>query len=434
MKRTKISEVKKGENVILEGFIHSLRKQSNIIFVELRDVSGTIQIVVPKESNAFKQKENFKVESIIVVEGVAKESRSNIYSIEVEASEIRILSSFEERLPIQVNEKGENEAELEQRMNYRWLDLRKPEKQLIFKVWTEMESTFVNYLSENGFIRIHSPKLLGAPSESGAELFELEYFGRKAYLAQSPQFYKQMAMSAGFEKVFEIGPVFRANPSFTVRHDTEFTGYDFEFSYIESHYDVMELQEKLLIAMIRAVKEKYGKEIKEYYGRELSVPSHNFPKVSMQEAKEILKSLGVKSEKEGDLSPEEERELCKHMNEKTGHEFVFVTEYPYEVRPFYHMKSEENPKLTKSYDLLWNGHEITTGAQREHRYEVLVEQAKEKGVGLESINFYLDFFKFGCPPHGGCGMGPTRMLMKIFNIQNVREVTFLYRGPKRLTP
>jgi aspartyl-tRNA synthetase len=286
----------------------------------------------------------------------------------------------------------------------------------------------------NNYIEIHSPKLIGAPSESGAEVFEVKYFERKAYLAQSPQFYKQMAMAAGFEKVFEVGPVFRAEPSFTSRHATEFTGYDAEISYIQSHYDVMAEEENIIVHALQKVKKEYGKEIAKTFGREVVVPATPFPKISMKKAKEILAGLKVSSEKAGDLSPEEERKICEYVKEKEGHEFVFVTEYPVAIRPFYHMHDEKDPSLTKSFDLLWNGIEVTTGAQREHRYDVLVAQAKEKGMKLNTIQFYLNFFKYGCPPHGGYGMGPNRMLMKLLGIENVREAMFMYRGVKRLEP
>ena len=275
---------------------------------------------------------------------------------------------------------------------------------------------------------------MSTPSESGAELFEVKYFERKAYLAQSPQFYKQMAMASGFEKVFEIGPVFRANPSFTSRHDTEFTGYDIELSFIESHYDVMAEEEQWIAAMMKAAKEKYGEEIKRVFGREMVVPRIPFPKVTLAEAKATLKGLNVPSESNGDLSPEEERQLGEYIKEKEGHEFVFITDYPKEFRAFYHMRYADNPMITKGFDLLFNGLEITTGAQREHRYDVLVEQAKEKGLTLDSITFYLNFFKYGCPPHGGLGFGPSRFLMKMLGLSNVREVTYLYRGVKRLEP
>jgi aspartyl-tRNA synthetase len=195
----------------------------------------------------------------------------------------------------------------------------------------------------------------------------------------------------------------------------------------------MQFEEKLIVAMLSMIKKKHSQEIRKYYNKELIIPKIPFPKVTFEEAKEELAKLNVPS-KENDLSPEEEKKLCEIIKKEKDHEFVFVTEYPVEARPFYHMRLETNPKLTKSFDLLWNGLEITTGAQREHRYKILIEQAKEKGIGLKSIWYYLNFFKYGCPPHGGFGMGPTRMLLKVFDLSNVGEVTFLYRGPKRLIP
>jgi aspartyl-tRNA synthetase len=437
MKRTLIGKIKEkiGQQVKIAGFVHIIRDQGNIKFLILRDISGTIQVVVTKASpEALKVAKSLNLESVVEIIGLAKTEKQAPAGIEVTAEKISILSLASPSLPIPVVEKGVEETDLQKRLDWRWLDLRKPEKALVFKVWTSMEQFFREYWTQNGYIEIHSPKFMSAPSESGAELFEVKYFNRKAYLAQSPQFYKQMAMAAGFERVFEVGPVFRANPSFTSRHDTEFTGYDAEISFIESHREVMKEEQKAIRCVLEKIKEKFGKEISALYGRDLIVPTLPFPQITMKQAKEILAKLGVPSEKDGDFTPEEERKLSDYIKEKEKHEFVFVTEYPIEVRPFYHMRLESNPKLTKSFDLLWNGLEITTGAQREHRYDVLVAQAKEKGLKLKSIQFYLKFFKYGCPPHGGFGLGPTRMLMKVFNVDNVREVTYLYRGVKRLEP
>ena len=382
--------------------------------------------------DAYNSIKDLTCESVIEASGKVKAENQAPGGFEIEAEEIKTLSLSSPILPIPMSEKIEKEASLDKRLDWRWLDLRKSKNKLIFQVWTTMEQAMRNYWTSNGYIQIHSPKLMSSPSEGSAELFEIKYFDRKAYLAQSPQFYKQMAMAAGFGKVFEIGPVFRANPSFTSRHDTEFTSYDMELSYIDSHFDIMAEEEKVKHAALDAISKQYGEAILEEYGRKIVVPKIPFPKITMAEAKAKLKLAGVTSDKE-DLSPEEEREICKIMKKETGHEFVFVTDFPVNVRPFYHMRNQDG-KTTKSYDLLWNGIEATTGAQREHRYDILVKQAKEKGIGLESIKFYLDFFKYGCPPHGGCGFGPTRMLMKIFDIENVREVTFLYRGVKRLEP
>lgn len=424
-----------GQKIKVSGWVNARRDHGKIIFIDLRDRSGLLQVVFDKIGKDLRPEWVISVEGKIVERPKAMQNpKIETGRVEMKAENLEILSKFKGELPIPIIEKGEKEVGLQKRLNWRWLDLRNPKNQLIFKVWTFMEQAFREYWLSNGYLQIHSPKFMSAPSESGAELFEVKYFDRKAYLAQSPQFYKQMAMASGFEKVFEIGPVFRANPSFTSRHDTEFTGYDVEISFIESHQNVIQEEERLLVFALTKINEKFKEEIEKAYGRKLIIPKIPFPQVTMKEAKKILAKLNVPSEKEGDLSPEEERKLSEYIKQKEGHEFVFIIEYPIEVRPFYHMRLENNPELTKSFDLLWNGLEITTGAQREHRYKILAKQAKKKGLKLESIRHYLNFFKYGCPPHGGFGFGPTRFLMKIFNIDNVREVTYLYRGVKRLTP
>lgn len=437
MERKLIEEIKEhiGQPVTIAGWVQVIRDQGTIKFLQIRDRSGIIQVVVNNEQvDVATTVAGLTRESVIAVTGTVKEEKQAPGDSEILAQSISVLSLADPELPIQVVEKGETEASQEKRLDWRWLDLRKPERQLIFNVWTTMEQALRAYFVQEGFTQIHSPKLLSAPSESGAELFSVPYFNKTAYLAQSPQFYKQMAIASGFEKVFEIGPVFRANPSFTSRHDTEFTSYDAEIGFIESHQDVIDAQQKMIVAALQAVQEKHGEEIMQHYERDIVIPTMPFPQVTMAQAKELLAKRGIQSEREGDLSPEEERELSTAIKEQYGHEFVYVTEYPITVRPFYHMRFEDRTDTTKSFDLLWNGIEITTGAQREHRYDILKAQALEKGLSLESIKFYLYFFKYGCPPHGGFGMGPSRMLMKLFDLPNVREVTLLYRGVRRLTP
>ncbi|PIP29339.1 aspartate--tRNA(Asn) ligase [Candidatus Kuenenbacteria bacterium CG23_combo_of_CG06-09_8_20_14_all_36_9] len=446
MNRTLSADTPKkvGEIVKLNGWVNVRRNMGKIVFLDLRDRWGIVQVVcVPSEIDEPSRDalKDIRPEFVLEIEGVVQDRNEEQVNekletgkIEVLAKKIKIFSAVSSELPIAVVEKNTEEADLQKRLDWRWIDLRKPKNILIFKVWTLMEQAFREYWTSNDYIEIHSPKFMGAPSEGSAELFEVKYFDRKAYLAQSPQFYKQMAMASGFEKVFEVGPVFRANPSFTPRHDTEFTGYDMEISFIESHQDIINEEQKAIQYVLGKIKEKFGEEILSVFGRDLIVPTIPFPQITMKQAKEILAKLKVPDEREGDLSPEEERKLSDYIKEKEGYEFVFVTEYPVNVRPFYHMRLEGDQKITKSFDLLWNGLEITTGAQREHRYNVLVAQAKEKGLKLKLIQFYLNFFKYGCPPHGGLGLGPSRMLMKIFNIDNVREVTYLYRGIKRLEP
>jgi len=438
MERTYIGDLKKhiGEQVTIAGFSQVIRNQGSIQFLLIRDISGIVQVVVTKDKVEARQVvDALNLESVVEILGLAKEEKQVPGGFEITAEHIRVLSLAAPELPIPIIEKGsDEEADQAIRLDWRWLDLRKPKHALVFKVWTLMEAAFREYWIDRNYIEIHSPKLIATPSESGSEVFEVKYFERKAYLAQSPQFYKQMAMAAGFERVFEVGPVFRAEPSFTSRHATEFTGYDMEMSYIASHEDIMAEEEKTIQYVLQKVKEKYGEEIQILLNREVIVSSLPFPRISMKETKEILARLGVPSEKDDDISPEEERTISEYVREKHGHEFVFITEYPVSARPFYHMRDEHDSSLTKSFDLLWNGLEVTTGAQREHRYDVLVSQAQEKGMQLAPIQFYLNFFKYGCPPHGGFGMGPNRMIMKLLNIENVREASFLYRGVRRLEP
>jgi aspartyl-tRNA synthetase len=278
---------------------------------------------------------------------------------------------------------------------------------------------------------------MAGASEGGAELFTLDYFGQTAALAQSPQFYKQMAMAAGLERVFEIAPAFRADPSFTPRHATEFISVDLEMAWIESHADVMALEERWLQHVLGRVLAAHGDAIRTVFGVEVVVPEIPFPRRTMAEAQELLHGFGhvpPSETKTGDLDPAGERLLCEWAKRELGHEFIFITDYPVGVRPFYHMRSPENPGLTRSFDLLWKWHEITTGSQREHRYDVLLRQAQEKGVALEGIQFYLDFFRYGCPPHGGFGFGLARLLAALLGLHNIRAVTFLHRGPNRLAP
>jgi aspartyl-tRNA synthetase len=436
MERTLIKNIKEklGQQISIKGWVRSVRKQGGIIFLTLRDITGTVQVVAVKGLAAFENCTKITAESVAEISGLVKAEKQAPGGYEIEAHSAEILSLAANDLPIQVVEKASQETDQQIRLDWRWIDLRKPEKALIFKVWTTMEQAFRQYCIENGFIEIHSPKTVVTSTESGSELFEVKYFNKKAYLAQSPQLYKQMAMAAGFEKVFEVGPVFRANPSFTSRHDTEFTMYDVEMSFIESHHELMVEEEKMIVAMFFAIKEKYGEEIKKAYGQEVIVPSLPFPKLTLREAKKILAELKIPNERGEDLSPEEERAIAGHIKEKYGHDFVFIHDWPAKVRAFYSMKLESDPTLSKSFDLLYKGLEVTSGAQREHRPEILEQQILEKGFKVEPFESYLNFFKYGCPPHGGFAPGPSRILMKLFGLDNVREVTYLYRGVNRLTP
>jgi aspartyl-tRNA synthetase len=302
-------------------------------------------------------------------------------------------------------------------------------------VQATLEQGMRDYARAEGFTEMHTPKLMGTASESGAEVFTVGYFDTTAYLAQSPQFYKQMAIAAGIERVFEVGPVFRAEPSFTSRHSTEFTGVDAEMAWIDDVEDVMAFEERMIAHALAAVADRHGAMIAEVYGATVTVPEVPFPRVTMAAALEIMRAQGWDPAGErDDLDPEGERGIAAHFARQAGHEFVFVTHFPAAVRPFYHMRPAGRADLTLSFDLLWKGLEVTTGAQREHRHAVLTAQAAEKGMNLEPMAFYLNAFRYGCPPHGGFGMGLNRMLMVTLGLDSIREATFLFRGPNRLTP
>lgn len=435
MTRTLISELpqKIDERVQIRGWVQAIRDQKSVQFVIVRDETGMAQVVLPKQDPPSELNERVSAltaESAVTLTGtVAADERVKLGGLELRLEELEVDSLAEPEVPIAAD------SALDKRIDWRYLDLRRPDRRLIFEVQTAVERAMREYWHGEGFIELHSPKLMGSASESGAELFKVEYFEGAAYLAQSPQFYKQMAMAAGFGKVFEVGPVFRANPSFTSRHDTEFTSVDVEISWIDSHEDVMAFEERWLAHVLAAVHESHGERIASTFGTELVVPSVPFPKVTLEQANELLREHGHEAPGAGhDLDPPSERALSAIVKELHGHEFTFVTDYPTTVRPFYHMRHPDQPTLTKSFDLLWRGIELTTGAQREHRYEQLLAQADDKNVEVDSIQYYLDFFRYGAPPHGGFGFGLTRLLMQMLGQDNVREVTFLYRGPHRLTP
>ena len=352
-------------------------------------------------------------------------------SIEIE-SIAEALPIERKSIPATKKKKAVERSSIDQRIDYRWIDLRTEENQLIFKVQTCMANAMRQFLLERNFIEIHTPKLIGAASESGSEVFEVKYFDRNAYLAQSPQFYKQMAMAAGFERIFEVGPVFRAEKSYTSRHTTEFTGFDLEFSFIDSFRDVMAMEEALLTHMLKTVKEVYGDQIRELFGKEVIVPTTPFPVMSLAELyTELEREFGyqIPESEHGDLTTEAEHLSYELVQKKFGHEFLFVTDFSAEKRAFYHMRKDGVPQ---GYDLIWRGTEITTGAQREHRYDILKAQAEEKGLA-EDVKFYLEFFKYGCPPHGGFGLGLDRMTMLLFGL-GIKEAMFIFRGPNRLNP
>ncbi|MFT4233088.1 MAG: aspartate--tRNA(Asn) ligase [Leucobacter sp.] len=430
--------------VRVSGWVEKVRDQRYVQFVVLRDESGAVQLVnggVLREPDPENPRSDILVPrtttiseltqgTFITVEGELQHNeRVKLGGVEIQIETIEVVARALPDNPIAAD------SGIDVRLDWRFLDLRRPQQNLIFRIQTTFLHALRGVWVDRGFIEIQTPKLMASASESRAELFEVEYFEGQAFLAQSPQFFKQMAQAAGFGGIFEVGPAFRADPSFTSRHATEFTSVDTELSWIDSHADVMDLHEELLVAGIAAVKEQHGEEIKKLFQVDIEVPERPFPRIPLAEAREIVKKEGYEIPRaDGDMDPEGERRIAGYVKKKFKHDFVFITEYDASIRPFYHMRHPEDPKLTNSYDLIYNGTEISTGAQREHRIEVLEAQAVEKGMDPAELSFYLDFFRYGVPPHGGFGMGLARVLMLMLKQSSIREVTYLFRGPNRLLP
>ena len=432
-----------GTTVVVGGFVERVRDQKKVQFIILRDESGAAQLVNQAvredDPDAANQPQHLALTemisglahgSFVSVTGELKhDERVKLGGLEVKIHSLEVTGAAEPEPPIA------EDSSVDKRMDWRFLDLRRPQANLIFRVQTTFEHALRSWWVERDWIEIHTPKLMASASESRAELFEVGYFDTVAYLAQSPQFFKQMAQPAGFGAVFEIAPAFRADPSFTARHATEFTSVDAEMSWVDSHHDVMAMQEAVIVAGLTAVVNKHGQQISDLLGVELTIPSTPFPRVTLAKAREIVSEGGYDIPRaDGDLDPEAERRLSAYIEETEGHPFVFVTDYDSSIRPFYHKRHEDNPALTNSYDLLYRGVEISTGAQREHRIDVLEEQAKDKAMDLEELGGYLDFFRHGVPPHGGFGMGLARVIMLMLEQPSIRETTFLFRGPNRLQP
>ena len=429
MQRILINELKENETSKISGWAKKIRNTKYMYFIILEDRSGAIQVSIEKETN----KEICDKLEGVLSDSIIEFTGKMVYSEYVKQGgkefipeAIKIISKAEAS-PL------EEGANIDTRLNYRWIDLRTNKNNLMMKVQSKLVESFREYLYENDFTEIHTPKLIGAASESGSEVFEVKYFDTKAYLAQSPQFYKQMALASGLERVFEVGPCFRAENSNTNRHATEFTSFDVEFAYIDSYEDVMSLEEDLIIKALTDIKETYGDKIKELFNEEIIIPTKPFPRVKLNDLyKELHERYNyeIPTEDVGDMNAECEKLTYKYAKEVLGSEFVFVTDFSKTKRAFYHMRENDIPM---GYDLIWKGTEITTGAQREHRYDILNKQAKEKGL-TKDVEFYLEFFKYGCPAHGGFAIGIDRFIMLLLNIQSVKEEMFLFRGPNRLTP
>ncbi|KIJ21698.1 hypothetical protein PAXINDRAFT_5844 [Paxillus involutus ATCC 200175] len=464
-KRTDISTLtaqNDGEKVFLRARVQTSRLQGNkMVFLNLRQRTGTVQALLQVTAELVSKQMvkwagSLADESIVLVEGTVKKSPEPIKSatvddVEIHISELWLLAGIESRLPFSLEDAGRSETApevegqsnrvlLDTRLNNRVFDLRTVTNQAIFKLQHAIGDLFRSYLDGSGFIEIHSPKLQGAATESGASVFKVDYFKGNAYLAQSPQLAKQMAIAADFERVYEIGPVFRAEDSNTHRHLTEFVGLDLEMVIEEHYHEVRDLLDGMFKAIFRGLKEQYAKEIA-VVGRQFEAEEFKWREgpegtlvFTFKEAVDLLVEDGVNREVLDDINTENERRLGRIVKAKYDTDYFIIDKFPLALRPFYTMPDPEDPTLSNSYDFFMRGEEILSGAQRIHDPEFLSQQMRTKGVDPESMKGYLDGFRMGCPPHGGGGIGLERVLMLFLKLNNIRRASLFPRDPKRLEP
>ncbi len=418
--------------VSVGGWVQDIRNLGGISFITMRDRAGTYQITMPKKKidpELFGMLTGLSRETVVRIEGEVKESNQTATGWEIIPSAAEVISAAGVPLPLGVVDKVD--VQMDTRLNHRFLDVRKPEVKAIFELKSLMVDLIEEAVAELAFTRVYTPKIGAAGAEGGAELFKVQYFDKPAYLAQSPQLYKQILMSSGLDRVFEIGPAFRAEQSNTNRHVTEFISFDGEMSWIEDQVEVMRTIEQIVDHVLTGLKERGAKQL-DILGKEIVVPARPYPILSYSECLSIVQAAGMDLKDGDDLGTEGEKVVGEHMAAK-GCDLYFIAEYPEEAKPFYIMEKDGTP-YSFSFDLDYKGQEISSGGQREHRYEKLVERMQKKGLDPEDFGFYLEAFSYGMPPHGGWGIGIERLLVKALDLPNIREAILFPRDPVRLSP
>lgn len=432
MERILANEVKNhnGKPVTVNGWVHSVRDVGKLAFIVLRDRSGKVQVVVKDEKLIAKVKQLHNESSIIVTGTAKKDEKVKMGGAEIVAENLEMIADAPEKLPVDVT--GKTETNFETRFNHRVLDLRTDKGQAIFKVQNSLLEGFREQLNKDGFIEIHTPKIIATGTEGGTNLFSAKYFERNVFLAQSPQFYKQMLVGAGFERVYEVAPVFRAEEHNTPFHLNEYISMDFEMGFIQNELDVIKQTERTVKNMLKHVVEKNQAEL-ELFKVQLEVPKE-IPVFHYWDLPKIFKSMGKEFDVAQDLGREDEALICQYAKEKFNSPFAFAANYPLALRPFYTQPHEEKKEFSRSFDLLYNGLEIVSGGQRVHDFNLLTQRIKSKDMDPQVFDFYTEIFKYGMPPHGGQAFGLERLTCRLLGIQNVREASFFPRDRTRVTP
>jgi len=427
MQRTLISQIKDndGKKILIKGRVLNIRNLSNVVFLIVQDYSGTIQVV-------FEKAIEVKAGEVVGVEGMVKKEPRSKYGFEIQGENLEIISAIMEDLPFDLS-KNDLNLSMPVLLDNRTLSLRHPKVQAIFKLYDILLKAYETVMREEGFTEVKTPKILGAATEGGANFFKVKYFDREATLAQSPQFYKQIMVGV-FERVFEVGSTFRAEPHFTTRHVNEFVSLDAEMGYIENFYDVIDVLNRVIKKIFLTISEE-GKPYLDMYNVKLAEVPDQIPRVKLADIREIVKEkYNYEIPQDTDIDPEGERLAGQYAKDEFNSDFIFITHYPWSEKPFYTMPCAENPEETCGADLLFKGLEISTLSQRIHTYDKLIENMKKKGIKPDGMEFYLDTFKFAMPPHGGWGLGSERIIQKILDLGSIKEAILFPRDVKRLVP
>ncbi len=430
------AELKKriGRKVSVAGWVHDVRLLGGISFVLVRNSAGIVQVTALKKivkGDVLETIASLHQEDVIHCVGTVKESKEAKLGFEVIPESMIVMSKA--AVPLPLDPRGVTPAALDTRLSWRSLDLRRHEASSVFKIQDIAVSAMESYLHENGFIRVFTPSIIGGISEGGSEVFKIDFYGHPAFLRQDPQLHRQLAIAGGFDKIYDLGPNWRAELSHTPRHLSEHRTIAPEMAFLEDERDTMRVEEAMVMHSIRNVRKNCTEEL-ETVNASLEEPKLPFPEILFPDACQILETLGRRAPKDEDIDTESGRLLGKYVQEKFDSDFFFLNHFPSRIKPFYVMRLDEDPSQARSVDLMYKGVELSSGGQREHRYQKILDQIKEKGMAAADLKWFTEPFRFGVPPHGGYSFGIERFVALLVNLESVKEAALFPRDPERLQP
>jgi aspartyl-tRNA synthetase len=423
-----------GEEVHLSGWVHDVRALGGITFVLIRNSKGIVQLAVPKKSvppELFASASALRQEDVISCTGTVKDSKAARLGFEVVPSSIDVVSKADAPLPL--DPRGVTQASLDTRLEWRSLELRKPETAAVFKIENAIVQGFEEHLRKSGFIRAFTPSIIGGVSEGGSEVFKIDFYGREAFLRQDPQLHRQLTIAGGFDRIYDLGTNWRAELSHTPRHLSEHRTIAPEMAFISDERDLMRLQEAMVVHGIKKVIDSCPDELV-LLKLDLQTPKLPFPEVSFPDVYDTMESLGEPLPRDRDIDEPSQRALAKHVKDDTGSDFFFLNRFPSKVKPFYVMRVDDEPEFARSTDLVYKGLELSSGGQREHRHDKIVAQIEEKGLNSKSLEWFTEPFRYGVPPHGGYSFGIERFTSYLLGMENIKEAVLFPRDPERLQP